>query len=280
MLVVADEFAFGVGRECGLSCAGEAEEDGGGSLVHVGVGRAVHRCDAPERVEVVHHGEHALLHLAAVPGVDDHLLALLDVEGHHGLGMEAEFPVVLAFGLGGVEHHEVGLEVLELLLCGADEHIGHEVSLPCHFHDEAHAEACGGVGSAENIYHVEGFVAELLHRFLAQPVPYLGRDGLVVVLIAVGGPPYRILRHLVLYKVFVLRGTAGVFACEYVHGAECGQIPLLVAFEARVEFCLIEIVVRWIVDDSGHILDPVPGKIQCCHLIYFWVKLFMPWQRP
>ena len=50
------------------------------------------------RQVVVHHGEHALLHLAAVPGVDDDLLAGGDVEGHAGLGVQTQLLVVLDLG--------------------------------------------------------------------------------------------------------------------------------------------------------------------------------------
>ena len=45
----------------------------------------MHGGDALERLEVVHHREHTLLHLAAVPCVDDHLLLGGQVEDHGGL---------------------------------------------------------------------------------------------------------------------------------------------------------------------------------------------------
>jgi hypothetical protein len=98
VFVVADELALRVGGEGCFTRTGEAEEDGGAGFFHVGVGRAVHGGDALERVVVVHHGEHTLLHFAAVPCVDDNLLAAGDVEHNGGFGVEAEFLVVLNLG--------------------------------------------------------------------------------------------------------------------------------------------------------------------------------------
>ncbi len=165
----------------------------------------MHGGDATERVEVVHHGEESLLHLTAVPCVDDHLFALLDVECNHGFGMESEFLVFLAFCLGCVEDHEVGLEVLKFLLGGADEHIGHEMGLPCHFHDEAHVETRCLVGAAIAVNDIKSLVGKLLYGLFFQMVPYLCGDGLVVVLIFVGSPPYGVFRYLVLDKILVFR---------------------------------------------------------------------------
>src|SRR5699024_9957864 len=110
VLVVADQQALGIGGEGGLAGAGQAEEDGGVLAVEVGVGGAVHGGNALERQVVVHHAEHALLHLAAVPGVEDDLLAAGDVEDNGSLGVQAQLLVVFDLGLGGVVDHEVGLK--------------------------------------------------------------------------------------------------------------------------------------------------------------------------
>ena len=162
VLVVADEQTLGVGGQGGLAGAGQAEEDGGVLAVHVGVGGAVHGGNALQRQVVVHHGEHALLHLAAVPGVDDDLLTGGDVEGDAGLGVQAQLLVVLDLGLGGVVDDEVGLEVLQLLLGRADEHVLDEVCLPCDLHDEADGHAGVVVGAAEGVHDVQLLVGQLL----------------------------------------------------------------------------------------------------------------------
>ena len=65
-------------------------------------------------------GEHALLHLTAVPGVQDDLLPGGEVEDGGGLGVQAQLLIVLHLGLGGVVGDEVGLEVLQLLLGGLE----------------------------------------------------------------------------------------------------------------------------------------------------------------
>ena len=110
VLVVADEETFRVGGEGGFACAAEAEEDGGVLAFHIGVCGAVHRGDALEREVVVHHAEHSLFHLTAVPGVEDYLLAGSDVECHAGFAVEAKFLVVLHFGFAGRIDCEAGGE--------------------------------------------------------------------------------------------------------------------------------------------------------------------------
>ena len=64
---------------------------------------------------VVHHGEHTLLHLSAVPGVDDNLLAACDVEHNSGLRIQTQLLVVLNLCLGSVVYNEIRLKVLKLL---------------------------------------------------------------------------------------------------------------------------------------------------------------------
>ncbi|CAN4027195.1 putative HTH-type transcriptional regulator ydfH, partial [Dysosmobacter welbionis] len=141
VLIVADEQAFGVGGQGGLAGAGQAEEQGGVLAVHISIGGAVHGGHTLQGQVVVHHGEHALLHLAAVPGVQDDLLPGGEVEDGGGLGIQAQLLIVLHLGLGGVVGDEVRLEVLQFLSSGLDEHILDEVGLPCHLHDEADGHA-------------------------------------------------------------------------------------------------------------------------------------------
>ncbi len=173
VLVVADQQAFGVGAQRGLACAGETEENGRILAVHIGVGRAVHRRNSLKRKEIVHHGEEALLHLAAVPGVQDDLLLAGDVEGHGGVGTEAQFLVVVNLGLGGAVDRKIGRLVQFCLRGRTDEHVGHEVCLPGHFHDEADLHAGVFVSAAEAVHYKKALAAELVERQLLEFGPYL-----------------------------------------------------------------------------------------------------------
>ena len=154
VLVVADQQTLRVGGQGGLAGAGQTEEDGGVLAVLVGVGRAVHGSDALQRQEVVHHGEHTLLHLAAVPGVDDDLLLAGDVEHDSSLGVQAQLLVVLDLSLGSVVNNEIRLEVLQLLSGGTDEHIGYEVSLPCNLNNETNCHTGVSISTTETINNV------------------------------------------------------------------------------------------------------------------------------
>ena len=238
VLVVTDKQTLRVGREGGLARAGETEEDGGVFAVHVGVGRAVHGSNALQRQVVVHHGEHALLHLTAVPGVDNHLLAAGGVEGHASLAVQTELLVVFHLGFRSAVNHEVGLEVGQFLSRRLDEHVGHEVSLPGHFHHEAHGHAGVLVGAAEGVNHVHLLAAELLLGYFLHLGPHVFAHRVVVVLISLAGPPYGVLRVLVHHDVLVLGAAAGIDTCHYVHGTQFGYLAYFVTFQTGFGFFL------------------------------------------
>ena len=281
VLVVTDELTLRVGRQRGLTRTRQTEEDGRLALL-VGVGRAVHRSNALQRQQVVHVGEHTLLHLAAIPGVDDHLHLLREVEDNGRLGVQTEALEVLDLGLRGVEHHEVGLAVLlELGVGRTDEHVLDEVCLPGHLHDEADLQTRVLVGAAEGIHHVELLARELLCGDLLQLLPRSLRHGLVVVLVLVGGPPDRILGGLVHDEELVLGRTARVDARHDVHGTHVGQLTLLVAAQALLGLLTKEFVVGGIVHDLGHTRDPVLSQIHLVHSRLLFNKtsktlLFLP----
>ncbi len=257
MFVVADEETFGVGGEGGLACAAEAEEDCGVFAFEVGVGGAVHGSYALEGEEVVHHGEHAFLHFAAVPGVDDYLFARGDVENDGCLAVEAEFLIVGEFCFRCVVDDEVGGEVGEFFGCGTDEHVGHEVCLPCHFHDEAHCHAGVGVGAAETVDNIEFLVAELVDGEGLDGLPCFFAGGFVVVFVFGGCPPHGVLGVFVENDELVFGRAAGVDACHHVHCAELGGYAFLEAFEAGSGFVLEEFVVGGVVDYLSGALDAV-----------------------
>ena len=113
--------------------------------------------------------------------------------------------VVLNFGLGRVVYNEIRLEVLQFFLCGDDEHVLNEMSLPCNFHDETDRHAGVGVGAAECVYYEKSLVGEFLKSDIFNSVPCLNGSRMVVVLVFIGCPPYSVLGILVHNDEFVFR---------------------------------------------------------------------------
>ena len=182
--------------------------------------------------------------------------------------METQLLVVLYLGLGGVVDDEVGLEVLQLLSCRTDEHVGDEVGLPCHLDDEADGHARVLVGTAESIDDVEVLVAELLHGQVLDGLPDLLAHRVVVVLILLGSPPNGVLGVLVHDDVLILGGTAGVDTSLYVYSAELSVLTNLVALKASLGLLFEELLVRRIVGDHGRASDAVLSQnalIKLCH---------------
>ena len=89
VLVVADQAARGIGGQGGFARAGQPEEQR--RIVAVGslVGRAVHRHDAFQRQQVVHHREDRLLDLAGIGRIRDDAQPLLEVEHDDRAGARA-----------------------------------------------------------------------------------------------------------------------------------------------------------------------------------------------
>ena len=112
VLVITDEESLRICWKCSLTCTWKTKEDSCVLAVLICVGWAVHWCDALEREVVVHHWEHTLLHLTAVPCVDDNLLTACDVEYYCCLRVQTQLFVILNFCLGSVVNNEVRLEVL------------------------------------------------------------------------------------------------------------------------------------------------------------------------
>ncbi len=227
----------------------------------------MHGSHAAQRQIVVHHGEHALFHFAAVPGVQDDLLTAGDVEGNHGLGVESEFLVVLALGLGSGIHNKVRGENLEFFLSGLDEHVADEVSLPCNFHHKADSHAGILVGTAESIHDIQLFAAQLLLCSGQDRSPGFLRHGMVVILVAVGGPPDGVLGVFIHNDILVFGRTAGINAGHDIYGTEFGQNTLVIAFQRRVHFVIEKSIIGRIIDDFFGIHNAVLGQINICHVI-------------
>ena len=273
VLVVADQQALRVGGQSGLAGAGQTEEDGSVLALLIGVGRAVHGGHALQRQEVVHHGEHTLLHLAAVPGVDDDLLLAGDVEGNAGLAVQAQLLVVLDLSLGSVVNNEVRLKISQLLSGGLDKHVGDKVCLPGHLHDEADSHAGVLVGAAEGIDNEQALVAQLLLGDVLNGSPSGLGHGVVVVLVLVAGPPNGVLGVLVHDDVLVLGGAAGVNAGHNIDGAQLADLALLVAGQVRLGLLCEQSIIRGVMHDLGRAGNAILSQIQICH-VYIYLFLY------
>ena len=130
MLVVTDQGTLGVSRQGGLASTGETEEDGDIAVLAL-VGRRVESEDVVLDGHLVEEdGEDTLLHLTGVLGTEDDHLLLGEVDGDRGGRGHTGGESVGREGAGVVDDI-VGVEGLELLSRGADEHVAHEQSVVC-----------------------------------------------------------------------------------------------------------------------------------------------------
>ncbi len=194
------------------------------------------------------------------------MLTARGVEGYAGLAVQTELLVVLYLSQRCVVDHEVGLEVCEFLFARLDEHILNEVCLPCYLNDETNGHAGVLVSAAECVNDVQVLVAELLNSQFFYLSPNLFGHRVVVVLVALGGPPNGVLRVLVHDDVFVLRRTAGIDTGHHVNGVELGVLTLLVAGQLRLGLLLKEVLVGRIVCNYGSARNAILSKIQFFHL--------------
>mmetsp|Transcript_3864 Transcript_3864/g.12892 ORF Transcript_3864/g.12892 Transcript_3864/m.12892 type:complete len:667 (-) Transcript_3864:49-2049(-) len=192
VLVVADERALRVRGERRLARAAEAEEERDVAGL-ADVRRAVHREDAPEREQVVHEREDALLVLAAVVGAVDDRELPLEVEGDGDVAVQAVRLPALVPQRARVDDREVHAlvrrqEARERL--GPDEHVRHEVLLPRELVHEADVDARARARAAVQVRDVDFVEAvEVVDGPREELVEDLGPHGLVH-----GAPPEVLLR--------------------------------------------------------------------------------------
>ena len=194
----------------------------------------MHGSDALQRQVVVHHGEHTLLHLSAVPCVNNNLLAAGDIKCYTSLGVQTQLLVILNLSLGCVVNYEIGLEVLQLFLGGFDEHVGYEMSLPSYLNDETDSHASVLVSAAECIYNEQSLVGQFLLSDILYSSPCFLRHTMVVVLVLIGSPPYSVLGVLIFNDELIFRRTSCIYTGHNVYRTEFGLLTFLVAFQFRL----------------------------------------------
>ena len=272
MLVITDQATLRVSGQGGLAGTGQAEENSGVLTVHVAVCGAVHGSDALQREEVVHHGEHALLHLAAIPGVDDNLLTGSSIESYAGLGVQAEFLVVGNLSLGSVVNNEIRLEVLQLLSGRLDEHVGYEMSLPSNLNDETNRHTGILVGTAESIYNEQLLVGQLGLCQILDSSPYVLAHRMVIVLVLIRGPPYSVLGVLIHNDVLILWRTASIDTGHYINSTQLSLFTYLIALETSLSLFLEQKLIRRIVNNLSSTSNTILAQINVCH---FAINLFL-----
>ena len=249
VLVIADQQSLGIcGKGC-LTCAGQTEEDSCVLAFHICVRGAVHSSDALQRKVIVHHGEDTLLHLAAVPCVDDNLLTACDVESSSCLGVHAHLFVVLNLRLGSVVNDEIGLIGLELFRGRLDEHVLDEVCLPGNLNDETNCHAGVLVGAAESIHYIELLIGELFFGNVLEDCPVLLGERVVVIGILGSCPPNGVLGVLIHDDIFVFRRTAGENTGHNVNCVKLGQLAFLIALEAGIHLSFEQLFITGIMND-------------------------------
>ncbi len=148
------------------------------------------------------------------------------------------------------------------------------MGLPGDLHHEADGHAGVLVRAAEGVDDVELLVAELFLRQIENLGPDFLAHGVVVVLIALAGPPHGVLGVFVHDDVLVLGGAAGVDAGHNVDSAELGQRALVKTLEGGVHLSLKQFLIAGVADDLRRAGNTVLAQINLCHIasILFLIK--------
>ena len=111
VFVITDQAAIcGGGQRC-LAGTRQPEKQRHITIV-TKIGGTVHGGNALLRQQVVHHGEHALFHLTAIPAAGDQLHPLGQVKGDQRGRVQPLFFPMIILGHGGVDDGEIRREIL------------------------------------------------------------------------------------------------------------------------------------------------------------------------
>ena len=185
-------------------------------LAHVR--RAVHREDALQRHQVVHHGEDRLLDLPRVRRVADDAEPLIEVQRDEGVRRRA-VDLRDALERRAADHGEVG-HVAPVLLVGLqrNEHVPREEAVPGVLGDDPHRHPVVRVGADVAVLHEQ--VAPLQEALQAreQLVELVGRERPVVL-----APPDVRLGGRLAHDELVVGRPRGVLAGVHDDGAVAGD---------------------------------------------------------
>lgn len=185
VLIVTNQLALGVSGQGGLASTGQTEEDGNIAILTL-VGRGVKSEDVVlDRHLVVENGEDTLLHLTGVLGTKDNHLLVGEVDSHGG-GRGHTLSEAVGRERASVVDDIVGVEVLELLTLGADQHVAHEESVVGTSADNANADAVALIPTGVTIDDIDAVAGvEVVDSTLTVDTPDLWGEMLVTSLIDV-----------------------------------------------------------------------------------------------
>ena len=207
----------------------------------------MHGSDTLQRQIVVHHREHTLLHLAAVPCIDYNLLTACYIEYYSSLGIKSKLLIVFYLCLGCIVDNEIRFKVFQFLVGRNNEHVLYKMCLPCHFHNESDGHACILVSTTEGIYNIELLITQFVDCNFLNCFPGLNACRMVIILVFIGCPPYSVLGVFVHDNKFVFRGTSCVNTCHYIYCTQFTDLAFVEPFQICFCFFFKQILVGRIV---------------------------------
>jgi hypothetical protein len=154
VLVVTNQGTLGVSRQGGLSGSGQTEENGDIAILTFVGGRVQGEDVVFDRHLIVENGKDSFFHFPSILSTKDNHLLVLEVESN-GCRRGHTASVSVGGESTGVVDGVVGLEVLQLLLGGADQHVAHEESMVGTSADNADAYPVALVPAGESIDDVD-----------------------------------------------------------------------------------------------------------------------------
>lgn len=154
VLIITNQLTLRVGRQCGLASTGQTEEDGNIAILTL-VGRGVQGQNVVLNGHLVEKdGEDTLLHLTGVLSTQDDHLLVGEVDGN-GCGGGHTLSEAVGRERTSIVDDIVGVEVLQLLLGGADKHVAHEQSMVSTGADDTDTDAVTLVPAGETIDNID-----------------------------------------------------------------------------------------------------------------------------
>lgn len=154
VLVVTNQLAVGVGRECGLASTGQTEEQGDIALLTLVGGGVQGKHVVLDGHFVEENSEDTLLHLTGVLSTQDNHLLIGEIEGD-GCARSHTLRELVGRERTGVVDSVVGVEVLQLLTGRADKHVAHKQSMVGAGTDNSHANSVPLVPASVTINNVD-----------------------------------------------------------------------------------------------------------------------------